>query len=84
MILATTAPLRLVANGVGVALSTNNHMRFKVHLMGIGATSKAALNLPLIPTLGISGAAISTAITEAFIMLSFIAYYRKSFRYEKF
>jgi O-antigen/teichoic acid export membrane protein len=78
MILSVAAPFRFVANSVGAVLTTRNHMRMKVRLMGMGALINIVLNFSLIPIFGAAGAAVATVTTEALIMVMYFWYYRNS------
>jgi len=79
IILSVATPFRFVANSVGAVLTTRNHMRMKVRLMGAGALVNIILNLGLIPVFGAVGAAVATVITEVLIMLMYFWYYRSVF-----
>jgi len=79
MILSISTPFRFVATSVGAVLTTRNHMRVKVRLMGAGALANIVLNFSLIPVFGAVGAAIATVITEVLIMLMYFWYYRSVF-----
>lgn len=71
-ILAIAAPVRFVASSVGSVLTTQKHMQSKVGYMGITAAVNIALNFLLIPYYSIIGAAISTVISELFLLLLYI------------
>ncbi|MCO4799724.1 MAG: flippase [Colwelliaceae bacterium] len=69
MILAVSAPILFIASSVGATLVTQSHMKTKVKLMGLVAILNIILNLVLIPDFGSEGAAVSTVISNAFLLL---------------
>lgn len=68
-ILAISAPLIFVALNAGATLVTQNHIKTKVKLMGIIAVFNIILNASMIPRFGATGAAISTVISNFFLLL---------------
>ena len=69
MILAVSVPILFVASSVGAALVTQSHMKTKVKLMGGVAILNIVLNLIFIPRFGAEGAAVSTVISNFFLLL---------------
>jgi O-antigen/teichoic acid export membrane protein len=67
-ILALVAPIRFLSTGMGSALVTKNHIRQKVLFMGITAAINIAMNIVMIPNFGKEGAAVSTLISEVFLL----------------
>ncbi|MFP3515257.1 oligosaccharide flippase family protein [Pseudomonas sp. SIMBA_077] len=67
-ILSLCAPLRFLASSVGVTLVTQEHMKLKVYLMGIAATFNTLSSIILIKDLGITGAAVSTVISDLLLL----------------
>lgn len=67
-ILAFAVPLRFVATSVGAVLVTQDHMRRKVRDMGVVAVANVAMNLVAIPAYGITGAAVTTVVSEALLL----------------
>lgn len=68
-ILSLSIPLLFVASSVGAVLVTDNFMKDKVKLMGGVALLNIVLNLLLITELGAKGAAISTTLCNAILMI---------------
>ncbi len=77
-ILAFAIPLRFVATAVGSTLTTQDHMRTKVKLMGSVAVINIVLNLALIPIYGINGASVATVVSELTLL---VLYYYGSRKY---
>lgn len=70
--LSLCIPLRFLATNVGSVLVTGENMRRKVGYQSIIAVLNVVLNLALIPTWGILGAAAVTVFTEFFILAIYI------------
>ena len=68
MILAVSAPVLFVASSMGAVLVTQKRMKEKVKLMGGVALINICLNAALIPHYGGNGAAISTVLSNAFLL----------------
>lgn len=68
-ILALSAPIIFVAYNTGATLVTQEHMRRKVKYMGYVALLNLSLNLLLIPLYGAEGAAVSTVLSNAILLL---------------
>ena len=67
--LALAAPLRFVATSVGSTLVTKRNMQRKVCYMGITALVNLILNLLLIPSFGMLGAAVATVLSELVLLV---------------
>jgi O-antigen/teichoic acid export membrane protein len=63
-ILALGVPLRFLSTSIGAVLATNDHMRYRVMLMGVSALVSLVMSLLLMPAYGATGSAIATVITE--------------------
>lgn len=72
-ILSLCAPLRFLASSIGVVLVTQEHMKLKVRLMGISACFSTALSIVLINKYSVTGAAITTVLTD--LLLTSLYYY---------
>lgn len=68
MLLAPCVPLRFLFDAVGSVLLTENHMRYRLYAMGIGASVVIVLDLLLIPRFQAYGAAIATVAGEAALL----------------
>ncbi len=68
-ILSITMPISFLAYGVGATLVTKEHMKLKVKLMGVIACLNIVLNVFMIPKYGAKGAAFSTVISNAILLL---------------
>lgn len=67
--LALATPIRYVATSVGSTLVTLDHVRGKVFYLGTATLINLVLNLFLIPIYGVLGSAISTVLSELFLLL---------------
>jgi len=76
-ILAVAAPARFVASGAGAVLTTRNHMKNKILIMGFAALSNLLMNIILIPKFGILGAVGSTVATEVMLAFAMQIYVKK-------
>jgi O-antigen/teichoic acid export membrane protein len=76
-ILAFAIPMRFVSTAVGSTLTTQDHMKTKVKLMGCVAIINISLNLFLIPRYGILGSASATVFSEAVLLILYYAGSRK-------
>lgn len=74
MTLAVSVPILFVANSVGATLVTKSHMKSKVKCMGAVAGINIILNILLIPHYGAYGAAASTIISNASLLLIYFIY----------
>ncbi|KAA0069375.1 polysaccharide biosynthesis C-terminal domain-containing protein [Rhodanobacter sp. T12-5] len=68
--LAVCIPIRFLSAGVGSALLTERHMRYRVFTMGLCAVVVVLLNLILIPTYHEMGAAAATVVGETVLLLA--------------
>ncbi len=68
-ILAISIPFVFVAHSTGATLVTQSYMKKKVKYMGLVALLNIVLNLFLIPKFGITGAAISTVVSNIILLL---------------
>lgn len=68
-VLAFSAPIVFVASSVGATLVTQEHMARKVKYMGAVSGFNVVLNLMLIPSFGLLGAAITTVVSN-FLLLA--------------
>ncbi len=68
-VLAFSAPIMFVASSVGATLVTQEHMARKVKYMGAVAGFNVVLNLMLIPSFGLLGAAVTTVLSN-FVLLA--------------
>jgi len=83
-ILSFSLPFYFIAYNVGTTLVTNEHMKQKVKLMGLVALINIILNFILIPKYSAYGAAISTVISNAFLLILYYVYAEnKIFIYHK-
>lgn len=83
-VLSLCTPLRFLASSVGVTLVTQEHMKLKVYLMGIAATFNTITSIIFIKQLGLTGAAISTVLSD--LLLLCLYYYfaqKKVFSHDK-
>jgi O-antigen/teichoic acid export membrane protein len=71
-VLAVAVPGHYLATSVGAVLVTQNNMRRKVWLMGLSALVNLLLNLLLIPSFGMYGAAWATVISETVLVLAYL------------
>ena len=71
LVLAPCVPIRFLSTSVSSALLNEKHMRFRVYAMGLSALLVIVLNVLLIPRHHEMGAAISTVIGEAAMLLAF-------------
>jgi O-antigen/teichoic acid export membrane protein len=71
LVLAPCVPIRFLSTSVSSALLNEKHMRFRVYAMGLSALLVIVLNVLLIPQHHEMGAAISTVIGEAAMLLAF-------------
>ncbi len=69
MVLAVSTPILFLASSVGATLVTQEHMKRKVKYMGTVAIINIVLNIILIPTYGIYGAAIATVISNLVLLI---------------
>ena len=69
-VLAWCIPIRFLSTGVGSALLNEQHMRYRVYVMGISAAVVVLLNLAWIPTHHELGAAAATVIGEVVLLLT--------------
>ena len=76
-LLALTIPMIFVAHSIGSTLVTKEHMKNKVIFMGMVAIINLVLNIILIPTYNIFGAAISTVISNIILVLVYYIYAKK-------
>ena len=67
--LAITAPFMFLIYSIGTTLTTKEHMKTKVYLMGIVAVLNIAMNLLLIPMYGALGAVVATIISNAALLI---------------
>lgn len=77
-ILALAIPMRFVSTAVGSTLTTTNHMKTKVKLMGIVAIINVVGNLIMIPRYGIYGSAFATLASEAVLLGLYVLASRRS------
>ncbi|HET6431604.1 lipopolysaccharide biosynthesis protein [Dyella sp.] len=70
MVLAWCVPIRFMAIGIGSALLSERHMRYRVFAMGLSALVVIALNVVLIPSHHEIGAAIATVVGETVLLLA--------------
>ncbi|MGY1425109.1 oligosaccharide flippase family protein [Lysobacter sp. A289] len=79
-IFAVCAPIRFVATSVGAVLSTRDHMKQKVKIMGSVAIANVIISIALIGLFSEVGAAITAVICEFMILVSYFWYmYRHVF-----
>jgi O-antigen/teichoic acid export membrane protein len=71
MVLALCPPIRFLSTGVGSALLSEKHMRYRAYAMSAAAAIVIVLNFLLIPRFHVLGAAVATVIGEAVLLLSF-------------
>jgi len=71
-VLAFVIPGRYLATSVGAVLATEDNMRRKVWLMGLSALVNLALNLLLIPSYGMIGAATATVVSETVLLAAYL------------
>ncbi|ALC12103.1 hypothetical protein LH20_09095 [Sphingopyxis sp. 113P3] len=77
-ILALAIPMRFVSTAVGSTLTTSNHMKTKVKLMGIVAVVNIVGNLLLIPRYDIYGSAAATLASEAVLLCLYVMVSKRS------
>lgn len=77
LVLAVCIPIRFLSVGVGSALLTEQHMRYRVFTMGLCAVVVVLLNLALIPAYHELGAAAATVIGEIVLLLTTYAGVRR-------
>jgi O-antigen/teichoic acid export membrane protein len=70
MVLAWCVPIRFMSTGVGSALLSERHMRYRVFAMGLSALVVIVLNVLLIPAHHEIGAAIATVVGESVLLLA--------------
>ena len=70
MVLAWCVPIRFMSTGVGSALLSERHMRYRVFAMGLSALVVIVLNVLLIPSRHEIGAAIATLVGESVLLLA--------------
>ena len=70
MVLALCPPIRFLSSGVGSALLSERHMRYRVLAMGLSAVVVVVLNVLLIPLYHEVGAAIATVLGEAALLMA--------------
>jgi O-antigen/teichoic acid export membrane protein len=70
MVLAWCVPIRFMSTGVGSALLSERHMRYRVFAMGLSALVVIGLNVMLIPAHHEIGAAIATVVGESVLLLA--------------
>jgi O-antigen/teichoic acid export membrane protein len=71
-ILAFCIPVRFLAISIGATLSTQDHMRLKIGLLGASAVVNVLLNLLLIPLYGAKGAAAVTLFSEITLLVLYL------------
>jgi len=81
-ILALVAPVRFLMYSIGSALTAMGFMKRRVLYMGVGALINITMNILLIPTYGVIGAALSTVVSEVFLLGCYF-YVVKSYSYKK-
>jgi O-antigen/teichoic acid export membrane protein len=72
--LAISTPFLFMVRNLDVVLSTKNHIRIKVALMGVCVVFNIILNILLIPDHGAFGAAIATIVSVILNLLAFRLY----------
>lgn len=70
-LMISVIPIRLMAMHFGSIMSTGGLVGDKMRIMGWAAVFNIVFNLILIPLIGIFGAAISTILTEVFLLVLF-------------
>lgn len=68
LVLAWCVPIRFMSTGVGSALLSERHMRYRVFAMGLSAVVVIVLNVLLIPSRHEIGAAMATVVGEAVLL----------------
>lgn len=76
-VLAWCIPIRFLSAGVGSALLNEQHMRYRVYVMGICAAVVVALNLAWIPSHHELGAAAANVVGEIVLLLAMYAGVRR-------
>jgi O-antigen/teichoic acid export membrane protein len=71
ILLALCVPIRFLSTGVSSALLNEQHMRYRVYVMGLSGAIVILLNVLLIPTYRGMGAAVATVVGEAAMLLGF-------------
>jgi O-antigen/teichoic acid export membrane protein len=79
-ILILYVPLRFISTSVGWTLSSINKEHLRTLSAGIAIVINIILNLILIPRYGITGAAVSTAISQLLIFLLYQYFITKKFK----
>lgn len=77
-ILALSLPFYFVAYNIGTTMTTNEHMKEKVKLMGLIAILNITLNLFFIPLYQANGAAITTVLSNIVLFLLYSRYANKN------
>jgi O-antigen/teichoic acid export membrane protein len=67
-VLALCVPLRFLSSGIAGALLNEQHMRYRVFVMGFSALAVVLLNVVLIPAHHAMGAAVAITIGEALLL----------------
>ncbi len=68
--LLAAIPLRFVSGGLGAVLMATGHQPERARLDGFAALFNVVLNLAVIPGLGATGAAITTLLTDLWLVLT--------------
>ncbi len=76
-VLAWCIPIRFLSVGVGSALLNEQHMRYRVYVMGISAVVVVLLNLAWIPAHHELGAAAANVVGEIVLLLALYAGVRR-------
>ena len=72
MILALGIPMRFVQHTYGSLLFSKDHIRRKLTYMGYAGVACVSLNIALIPSFGVRGAALAAVLTELFLLLVYM------------
>ena len=72
MILALGIPVRFVQHAYGSLLFSKDHIRRKLAYMSSAGVASVGLNIALIPSLGIRGAALGAVLTELMLLLVYM------------
>lgn len=71
-ILAVGVPIRFVSTSAGSILITKNNIKLKVKNMAAAALCNIVLATTMIPTLGITGVAIASVISDALLLCLYL------------
>jgi O-antigen/teichoic acid export membrane protein len=71
MLLAIVVPIKFLGSNVASFLTTSRLVTTKVAIQGIAAIFNVGANVLIIPVYGVYGAAITTVLTEALLLVGF-------------